>query len=98
MKMTPQQYAISVVEDTQGDFSQLDAPLLIKALPKIMTQYRKYQLLMAWHYTNAFKQAFRGETPEIRAAGKRVLGYFISTRSYRCRSNRSCRLRLLLFI
>ena len=65
MKMTPQQYAISVVEDTQGDFSQLDAPLLIKALPKIMTQYRKYQLLMAWHYTNAFKQVFRGRHQKL---------------------------------
>ena len=78
MKMTPEQYAIAVVEDTQGDFSQLDAPLLIKALPKIMTQYRKYQLLMAWHYTDAFNQGFRGETPEVRSAGKRVLGYSLA--------------------
>ena len=78
MKMTPEQYAIAVVEDTQGNFSQLDAPLLIKALPKVVVQYRKYQLLMAWHYSSAFKQGFRGETPEIKAAGRRVLGYSIA--------------------
>ena len=78
MKMTPEQYAIAVVEDTQGNFSQLDAPLLIKALPKVVVQYRKYQLLMAWHYSSAFKQGFSGETPEIKAAGKRVLGYSIA--------------------
>ena len=78
MKMTPEQYATTVVEDTQGDFSQLDAPLLIKALPKVMTQYRKYQLLMAWHYTNAAKQALAGETPEVKAAGKRILAYSLT--------------------
>jgi len=75
MKMTPEQYATAVVEDTQGNFSQLDAPSLIKALPKVVTQYRKYQLLMAWHYSSAFNQGFLGETPEIRAAGKKVLAY-----------------------
>ena len=72
-----QQYAIDVVEDTQGNFSELDAPLLIKQLSsvKLAVQYRKYQLLMAWHYTNAFNEAFRGDTKETRASGKRILGY-----------------------
>ena len=78
MKMSPEQYATAVVEDTQGNFSQLDAPLLIKSLPKVVVQYRKYQLLMAWHYSGAFNQAFKGETPEIKAAGRRVLGYSIA--------------------
>ena len=78
MKMTAEQYATAVVEDTQGNFSQLDAPLLIKSLPKIVVQYRKYQLLMAWHYSKAFNQGFSGETPEMKAAGKRVLGYSIA--------------------
>lgn len=78
MKMTPEQYATAVVEDTQGNFSQLDAPLLIKSLPKVVTQYRKYQLLMAWHYSSAFKQGFFGESPEMKAAGKRILRYSIA--------------------
>jgi len=56
MKMTPMEYATSVVQDTQGNFSRLDAPLLLKALPKVTVQYRKYQFLMAWHYTDAFNQ------------------------------------------
>ena len=78
MKMTAEEYAVAVVEDTQGNFSKLDAPRLLKALPKVMTQYRKYQLLMAWHYSSAFKQMFRGETPESRAAGKRILMYSLA--------------------
>lgn len=73
--MTPTEYAISVVEDTQGNFSRMDAPLLIKALPKLTTQYRKYQLMMAWAYSNAIKQTFKGESPEIKAMGRRTLGY-----------------------
>ena len=77
MKMTPEQYATAVVEDTQGNFSQLDAPLLIKSLPKVVTQYRKYQLLMAWHYSSAFKQGFFGESPEVKAAGKQILAYSV---------------------
>lgn len=73
--MSPAEYAISVVEDTQGNFSRMDAPLVIKALPKLTTQYRKYQLMMAWAYTNAVKQTFKGETPEMRAMGRRTLMY-----------------------
>jgi hypothetical protein len=76
MKMTPEQYATAVVEDTQGNFSQLDAPSLIKSLPKVVTQYRKYQLLMAWHYASAYKQ-IRWGSPEEKAAGKRILAYSI---------------------
>ena len=78
MNMTAEDYAIAVVEDTQGNFSKLDAPQLLKFLPKVVTQYRKYQLLMAWHYANAFKQMFRGETPESRAAGRRILMYSLA--------------------
>ena len=78
MKMSAEEYAVSVVEDTQGNFSSLDAPLLIKALPKVITQYRKYQLLMAWHYSSAFKQMFKGETAQSRAAGKRILMYSLA--------------------
>ena len=33
---------------------------------------------MAWHYSKAFNQGFSGETPEMKAAGKRVLGYSIA--------------------
>ena len=78
MKMTPQEYAISVVQDTQGNFSRLDAPLLIDALPKLTTQFRKFQIMMAWLYGNAFKKAFRGADAYEKAAGRRTLGYLVS--------------------
>ena len=39
------EYAIGVVEDTQGNFSSIDAPLLLKKLPKVTGQYHKYQFM-----------------------------------------------------
>ena len=67
-------YAIQAVQHTQGAFNGLDAPLAFKTLPKVMTQYRKYQVMMAWNYGRATKQAFAGETTEIKLIGWRTLG------------------------
>ena len=78
MGMSPAEYAIGVVEDTQGNFSTFDAPLAIKKLPKIITQYRKYQIMMGWVYAKAARAAFgKGSTLEERWVGGRTLGYLI---------------------
>lgn len=80
LKMTPEEYATAVVEDTQGNFARFDSPYVIKALPKMTTQYRKYQLMMGWAYGNAFNQAFvdKNISPEEKAMGRRVLGYTLT--------------------
>ena len=75
MKMTAQEYATAVVEDTQGNFSRLDSALMFKALPKLMTQYRKYQVMMMWLWAGAFKKAFFGADMGERMVGARMLGY-----------------------
>ena len=67
------EYVISVLKTTQGDFTRAGAPLALKKLPKVMTQYRKFQLMMAALYVKAFNQAFHGATAEERAIGKRML-------------------------
>jgi len=78
MGMSPAEYAIGVVEDTQGNFSTFDAPLAIKKLPKIITQYRKYQIMMGWVYAKAARAAFgKGSTLEERWVGGRTLAYLI---------------------
>lgn len=66
-------YVINVLKTTQGDFTRAGAPLALKKLPKVMTQYRKFQLMMAALYVKAFNQAFHGATAEERAIGKRML-------------------------
>lgn len=70
----PIDYAVTAVQHTQGAFNALDAPLAIKKLPKLTTQYRKYQIMMAWNYGRAMRQAFAGESPEVKMIGKRTLG------------------------
>lgn len=75
MKMTAQEYATAVVEDTQGNFSRLDSALMFKALPKLMTQYRKYQVMMMWLWAGAFKKAFFGADVGEKLVGARMLGY-----------------------
>jgi hypothetical protein len=69
------EYMLSVLRDTQGDFSRTDAPLLLKKLPKIVGQYRKFQLMMMAHYAKAFRDAFISEDPKVREVGRRALAY-----------------------
>ena len=80
MNMSASDYATAVVEDTQGNFSRLDSAMAFKALPKLTLQYRKYQVMMAWLWKDAFVQAFTVNkfaknkvTPEERAVGRRML-------------------------
>lgn len=69
------EYVINVLKDTQGDFSRAGSPLLLKKLPKVMTQYRKYQLMMAALYTKAYHQAFHGASAAEKAIGRRMLAF-----------------------
>jgi len=80
LKMTPKEFAIRIVQDTQGNFSQLDAPALFDATPlRTPFQFRKYQFQMAWLYFDAAKQAFKGANPALKMAGFRkfslMMGY-----------------------
>ena len=77
LKMTPQEFALRIVQDTQGNFSKLDAPALFDALPKAPLQYRKYQFQMAFLHIDAAKQAFRGADWEIKKAGMAKLGLML---------------------
>ena len=75
--MSTVEFAIKIVQDTQGNFDQMDAPLVIKKLPKLTVQYRKYQVMMGWAYANAFKQAFKGQSKEEKAVGAKTIGYLL---------------------
>ena len=77
LKMTPQEFALRIVQDTQGNFSKLDAPALFDALPKAPLQFRKYQFQMAFLHIDAATQAFKGADPEIKKAGKRKLAMML---------------------
>lgn len=76
-----QEYAVRVLQTTQGEFSMSGAPLIFKKMPRFVMQYKKYPFMMASLYANAFKQALRGATPEERAIGRRFLAYKLATSS-----------------
>ena len=77
LKMTPQEYALRIVQDTQGNFSKLDAPALFDALPKAPLQFRKYQFQMVYLHIDAAVQSFKGADPETKKAGFRKLSLML---------------------
>jgi hypothetical protein len=46
-------------------------------MPKLMGQYRKYQIMMAWVYADATKKAMWGASPHEKAAGKRTMAFML---------------------
>ena len=82
MGLSPMEYAIRVVQDTQGNFTALDSPALFD-IPgtKIPLQFRKYQAQMAWMHIDAFQQAFGDADPAMKAAGFRKLSLMMAATS-----------------
>lgn len=73
-----QEFAARVLVDAQGDFTHMSAPMVIKRLPKVMTQYRKYQLMVAGLYVRATHDALKGESVETKAVARRLLGSLLA--------------------
>lgn len=73
----PHAYASDVVYRTHGDYSGLNAPRLFatNGLAKLMTQFRKFQLIQISMMMNVGVQAFKGATKEERALGRRAMIY-----------------------
>lgn len=83
------EYTIRMLQDTQFDFSRIAAPLVLKKIPKVTAQYKKYQLGMAALYVRAFLEVMTGmrfmhdgklisfdpASAEVRAIARRMLAY-----------------------
>lgn len=72
-------YAIKQVEDTQGDYGGPNAPRLINKIPagRLVTQFRKFQLIQIGLLTRTLHRKFKGATAEERAVGKRQFRYML---------------------
>ena len=77
LKLTPTEFAIRIVQDTQGNFSQLDAPAMFDGNLKLPFQFRKYQMQMGWLHVDAAKDALKGADAETKQAGWRVLSLML---------------------
>jgi len=82
-KPEAQNYALKVVQSTQGDYSGRNAPSIIARIPggmgNVMLQFRKFQLIQLSILAKLGHQAFAGASPETRFVGAMQLGYVLAT-------------------
>ena len=82
MGMTPEEFAVKVVQDAQGDFSATGAPYFFKLLGKnpvgkVALQFRKFSVMMMWAYARATFQAFKGATKQEKIIGARTVAFLL---------------------
>lgn len=70
-------YADQLVVETHGDYSNQNAPRLIRMLPKFVTQFRKFQFIQFSVFARHVHQALKGASPEERALGRAAFGYLM---------------------
>jgi len=80
--LSPTEYAIRVVQDTQGNFTKLDAPAMFD-IPgsRALMQFKRYPIQMLYMHIDAFKQAFVGASKEDKIAGASKLALYLTTTS-----------------
>lgn len=67
-------YADEITNGTHGDYSNANRARYMQGnVGKIALQFKNYSLAMSWLWGRQFYKAFKGETPEVRAAARRVL-------------------------
>lgn len=81
--MTHQQatdYAGDIVNDTQGDYSNVVAPKVFKSnLAKLVLQFKKYPQMMLRTLVRSGYRAFKGSTPKERKQARKELAYLSVT-------------------
>lgn len=75
------EYADDVIYQTHGDYSAFNAPkwFTYNGLTRVMTQFRKFQLIQAGLMTRLAANSFKGATPEARAEARRQFAYMLAT-------------------
>jgi hypothetical protein len=69
-------YADQIILDTHGDYSGFNAPRFTRqGVGRLMTQFRKFQLIQISLMAKLVNQAFKGASPEERFAGKKALAF-----------------------
>jgi hypothetical protein len=67
--------AKQVVRTTHGNYSTFNAPSFYNKLPKLVVQFRKFQLIQLSLMSRLVHQSFKGDTKEIKAAARASLAY-----------------------
>lgn len=71
------EYADKIIKDTHGDYSTANAPRYLRMLPKVMTQFRKFQLIQLSLFAKNVHSAFidKGVSADERKVARAALGY-----------------------
>lgn len=69
--------ADDIVSQTHGDYSYLNKSRFFRALPKMVVQFRTYQMIQLSLIARYLHQAFKGATPEERAIGRRTMAWIL---------------------
>ena len=75
------EYADEVIYQTHGDYSAFNAPKWFNynGLTRVMTQFRKFQLIQLGLMTRLLANSFKGATPEIKAEARKQFAYMLAT-------------------
>ena len=72
-------YAEKVIQTTHGDYSGANAPRFMRTnVGRLLTQFRKFQLIQISLMTRLFNDAFNGESAEAKAAARRALVWMMT--------------------
>lgn len=72
-------YADEVIFTTHGDYSGFNAPRVMRSgIGRMMTQFRKFQLIQISMHAKLLNSALKGATPEERLVARRVLAYSLT--------------------
>ena len=75
------EYADDVIYQTHGDYSAFNAPrwFVKNGFTKVITQFRKFQLIQAGLMLRLAANTFKGATPEVKAEARKQLAYIMLT-------------------
>lgn len=78
-KVSATAYADKIIYTTHGDYSGFNAPRITRhPIGKLATQFRKFQLIQLSLISRLYHDAFVNADPEVRAIGKRALGFTLA--------------------
>ena len=69
--------AKQIVRTTHGDYGGFNAPSFYNKLPKLVVQFRKFQIVQLSIFARLANQSLKGETKEVRAAARASFAYML---------------------
>jgi hypothetical protein len=73
-----QKYALDINRQTLGDWTGAGAPMAFKTLPKLVTQYRKFQLVQLSYFARLAHDVFKDASPKERGVASKTMAWALA--------------------